>query len=187
MSTQIARLRQQLVDIRTRREQIIQASTKHKLVMLDEEERGLYEAIASVERLESQARHSIPPSQEENDLWEQIRDLMRQEEGILRERMIPEKYVRADALEHFAGDLPKRLEAYKAEEAALEDGALPGPRLIAVRQKLDEEQRTFNTTIRPLCLKGQKLHRIREQIKQLSARRDALKAERESKALASVK
>ena len=185
--SQIAKPRQQLVDIRTRRQQIIHASTKHKLVMLDEEERGLYEAIASVERLESQARHSIPPSQEENDLWEQIRDLMRQEEGILRERMIPEKYVRADAVEHFAGDLQQRVDAFKASTAGLKFNQSHGARVVETRQRLDAEHRDFESKVKPLCLKGQKLHRIREQIKQLSARRDALKAERESKALASVK
>lgn len=187
MASHSEKLRKQLADIRDRRAAVIADSTKKKLERLDEEERSTRDMLESAERVESRAKHSIPPSPEESALWEEIKDLMGREAAILHEKMIPERYVRADSLEHFAGDLKERVEAFEKESSGLKFSQTHGPRVIAKRNELAAEQQNFTTKIKPLCLIGQKLHGIRDQIKTLTERRDAMKAERESQALASVK
>ena len=186
VSSATDRILEQLRDIQTQREAIIEASTARRLERLGKLEAELRESLASLERVESQARQSIPETPEEKTLWLQIRDLMEREAALLHEKRVPERYVRADAAKFFEGDLAQRREAFDKESSGLKFNQTHGPRVIAKRQELENEAQQFATKIRLLCLQGEKLFGIRQQIKELSARRGELKSKRESKALATI-
>lgn len=186
-SKQIEAIRQDLRNLAAARVGFIEQSTAQKLEKLAKEEADLREMLASLERVESQARHSIPPGAAENDLWTQIRRLSDEEASILRQNIVPERYVRADALEHFAGDLKRRRAQLEASSQGMKFNQSHGPRVVAKFDDIAREEHTFATAIKPLCLGGQRLFQIRAEKLILSEQRDALRLERESKGLASVR
>jgi len=172
-----------LVEARTA---IIEQSTARKLERLNKEEAELRELLSSIERVESTAKHSIPPSAEESELWTQIRRLSDEEASILRQRGVPERYVRADALEHFTGDLKQRREQLEASSQGMKFNQTHGPRVVQKFNDLAREEHTFATATKPLCIAGQRIFAIREEKRKLSEQRDALRLAREEKALANV-
>ena len=172
-----------LVEARTA---TIEQSTARKLERFNKEEAELRELLASIERVESTAKHSIPPSAEENELWTQIRRLSDEEASILRQRGVPERYVRADALEYFAGDLKQRREQLEASSQGMKFNQTHGPRVVQKFNDLAREEHTFATATKPLCIAGQRIFAIREEKRKLSEQRDALRLAREEKALANV-
>jgi len=179
-------LKKQLAGLRDVREQIIAASTAKKLQRVEAEEASIREMLASLERVESTAKHSIPPSAEESELWTQIRRLSDEEASILRQRGVPERYVRADALEHFTGDLKQRREQLEASSQGMKFNQTHGPRVVQKFNDLAREEHTFATATKPLCIAGQRIFAIREEKRKLSEQRDALRLAREEKALANV-
>ena len=186
VSKQMSTIRQDLRNLAEGRTAIIEQSTARKLERLAKEEADLREMLASLERVESRAKHSIPPSAEETDLWTQIRRLSDEEASILRQKMVPERYVRADALEHFVGDLKQRREQLEADSKGMKFNQSHGPRVVAKFDDIAREEHTFSTVTKPLCLSGQRLFEIRQQKAELSEQRDELRTAREEKALANV-
>ena len=180
------KIREQLEALKAKRLEIIENSTAKKLERLAAEEADLRESLQSIERVESRAKNSIPPSAEENDLWTEIRRLSDEEASILRQKMVPERYVRPDALEHFSGELKRRREELEASSSGLKYNQTHGPRVVAKFEELQRDEHSFTTAIKPVCIAGQRLFQIREKKQELSARRDALKTEREAKALATI-
>ena len=180
------KIRKQLRNLAEARQAIIAQSTATKLEKLSTEESNLRAALADLEREESRAKHSIPPSADENELWTQIRRLSDEAASIQRQRMVPERYVREDALEYFAGDLRQRREALESDSAGLKFNQTHGPRVVAKFDDIAREEHTFATVTKPICLAGQRLFEIREEKRKLSEQRDALRLAREEKALASV-
>ena len=128
MTLKSDRIREQLRDIQIRREQIIAESTRMQLERLQTEERELRAALESLERVESRARHAIPPSAEESALWKEIRELMETQAGILRERPVPEKYIRPDAVEFILGDFKERRAKLQEWYKSLRGNQSAGPR-----------------------------------------------------------
>lgn len=186
MTLKSERIREQLRDIQIRREQIIAESTKAKLTALEQEERELRAALESLERVESSARHAIPPSDAEKALWREIRELMETQAGILRERPVPEKYVRPDAVEFIMGDFKERRAKLQEWYSSLRGNQTAGPRYVAEKNALDQEEENFNSRLKPLCLAGVRLFEIRQKIEKLSDKREKLKAAREAAGLATV-
>lgn len=180
-------LQKQLAGLRDVREQIIAASTAKKLERVDSESARLRAELAEAERIENSAKHSIPPSAEENDAWTQIRRLSDEEASILRHKMVPERYVRADALSFFAGDLKQRRADLEANKASLKPNQWQGPRAAATFDELQAAEHRWAAVTMPICVAGQRLFAIREEKQKLSEQRDALRLEREEKALAGVR
>ena len=186
MASKLEALRQRLKALAEARESIISESTAKKLERLALEESQLRETLESMERVESRAKHSIPPSAEEGELWKEIRRLSDEEAGILHQHRVPEKYIRADAVEHFAGDLKQRREEQEAGSQGMKANQNHGPRIMAKFDELASDEQTFLTKLKPLCLVGVRLFEIRQQKAELSAQRDELKAAREAAGLAAV-
>ena len=187
MTLKSDRIREQLRDIQIRREQIIEEITrKNELERLQTEELELRAALESLERVESRARHAIPPSAEESALWKEIRELMETQAGILRERPVPEKYIRPDAVEFILGDFKERRAKLQEWYKSLRGNQSAGPRYIAEKNALDQEEENFNARLKPLCLAGVRLFEIKQKIETLSAKRNELKAAREAAGLATV-
>ena len=188
MSTlnQIQKVKQQIVDLREARGQIIAASTVEKLKRLDSEASGLREMLASLERVQSSATSNATPSEEETALWAEIRELGDREINIQREKLVPEKFIRADALAFFQGDLKARRATLEKNTAGMKYNQSHGPRILDQLSAMQDEEENFATRVKPLALAGQKIHGLREKKRELLARRDELKAQRESKILANV-
>lgn len=187
VSKQMEALRQSLKSKIEERAPIIKQSTAALLEQNEKEQAELREMIASLERVENSTKHSIPPSAEENDAWTQIRRLSDEEASILRHKMVPERYVRADALEYFAGDLKKRRADLEANKASLKPNQWQGPRAAATFDELQAAEHRWAAVTMPICVAGQRLFAIREEKQKLSEQRDALRLEREEKALAGVR
>lgn len=183
----IQRIREQLAELRTQREEVVQASTEKKLERLREQESSLLESLASLERVQSNATSNAAPSEEETRLWNQIRENMDQEQGIInRVGSLPVKYIRADALEYFGGQLRARREEIDAQLEGIESYQRMGSRLREEVDALEADERAFPAKHKPFCIAGEKVHALRTERSELSAKRDALKAERESKILATA-
>ena len=186
-SKQIEAIRQELRNLAEGREAILSQSTARKLERLDTEMTRLQAELGEVERVENSAKHAIQPSAEENELWTQIRRLSDEEASILRQRGVPERFVRADALEHFAEALKQRRTSLEASSGGLKSNQKHGPRTLAEFNALQAEEQTFLKTIAPVCRDGQRLAAIRQQKLKMSEQRDTLRLEREEKALAGVR
>ena len=187
MSTlnQIQKTRQQLVDLREAREQIVSASTAEKLKRLDSEAADLREMLASLERVQSSVVSNNPPSAEESELWSEIREIGDREQGILRDQLVPSQFIRPDALEHFEGELKSKRVALEQATQGMKYSSY-GPRIRTQFNELENAENTFATRVKPLCLAGEKLFKLREKKRELLARRDELKAQREQKILANA-
>ncbi len=86
-----------------------------------------------------------PNQKKRNHSGGQIRELMEREAGILRERTLPEKYVRPDAIEFFKGDLEKRIREHEENSRGLKFNQSHGPRVLVERQQLEAERQSFHT------------------------------------------
>ena len=181
------KIRNQLKNLVEGRAAILSQSTFEKLKRLDSEVTRLQAELSEAERVENSAKHSIAPSSEETQAWAKIRELMEREAGILREKLIPEKFIRVDSQRHFSGDIEQRISDFEKRNAGLTFNQTHGPRVQSERQSLEAERQAFATKIKPLCIAGEKVASIRHEIAELSARRDALRLEREEKALAGVR
>lgn len=181
-------IRERLHDLKNRREAILEASTARKLAKLESEEAELRQALTEAERAESLAKKSAPPSDEEADLWREIRGLMDQEQDVLRRAggSIPQRFIRADSVEHFTSELASQRQAFELKTAELQSHQKMGRRLVEESNRLDHLERQFPQTILPLCRAGERLFSLRQKRTELSNRRDALRREREAAALASI-
>ena len=185
-SNQLQKLRQQQNALVEACQEIIEQSTAEKLKRNHAEQAKLRESIESLERIENRAKHSIPPSAEEQALWTEIRRLSDEEAGILHRQRVPEKFIRPDALEFFQGDIAARREKLETQSRGLKFNQSAGPRYIAELNEIREEESSFATRVKPVCQAGIRLFEIRQQKAELSTQRDELKAAREAAGLATV-
>lgn len=179
-------IKQQIDEVRKQRQAVIEASTKHKLEQLQSREHQLNKQLFEIEQEQSRILSNLKPTDEEVRLWDEIKDLMEQEADQMRKLMIPEQYIRADALEHFEAPIIAKRKEIDAIKAGYAEHQKAGSRLWDEIAKLETEERVFRMKIRPVCIAGQKVFSIREKIKNLSEQRNAIKAKREAEALASI-
>ena len=183
--SQKEKLRASLASLQTERAAIIEASTAERLKKNAAEIADVQAMLDSVLRLESNAVSNAPASEQEKELWVEIRELGDREQGIIRDQSIPERYIRPDATEFFEGDLKTRRLALEEAHSGQSFSSM-GPRLLEKFTSLKSEENLFATRIKPLCESGQKLHKIRQRKNLLLKQRDELRAEREAKILATV-
>lgn len=180
-------LREQLRDLNARREAIVEESTARKLARLESEEANLRAMLLQAERDESTAKSASPQSDEESQLWEEIKELMSQEATVIREfGSLPTKFVRADAVAFFRKELDDQRQQFDAKTAGLQSHQSMGPRLIEEGNRIADLERRFPSTIQPLARAGEKVFKLRAKRTELSARRDALRQAREAAAIASL-
>jgi len=183
--SQKEKLRASLASLQTERAAIIEASTAERLKKNAAESADIQAMLDSVLRLESNTISNAPASELEKELWAEIRDLGDREQAVLREQAIPEKYIRVDALVHFEGDLKNRRLALDESTAGMKYSSM-GPRIRTQFGDLENSEANFATRIKPLCESGQKLFSLRQKKNALLKQRDELRAERESRILATV-
>ena len=183
--TQKEKLRASLAELQAQRAQIIEQSTIERLKKNAAEVADVQAMLDSVLRLESNAVSNAPASPEEVELWAEIRELGDREQAVLRDASIPERYIRPDALLHFEGDLKTRRLALEESTTGMKYSSM-GPRIRTQFGDLENSEANFATRVRPLCVAGQKLHSLRQKKNALLKQRDELRAERESKILATV-
>jgi len=185
VKSQKEKLRASLAELQAQRAEIISQSTAEKLKKNAAEISDVQAMLDSVLRLESNAVSNAPASELEKELWAEIRELGDREQAVLREQAIPEKYIRPDALLHYEGDLKTRRLALEEATAGMKYSSM-GPRIRTQFGDLENSEANFATRVRPLCVAGQKLHSLRQKKNLLMKQRDELRAERESKILATV-
>lgn len=181
-------LREQLRDLNARREAIIEESTARKLARLESEESDLIAMLRQAERDESSAKSASPQSPEESQLWAEIRDIMDQEQDVMRRAggTLPQRYIRPDAVAHFTEELAAQRRKFESETASLQSHQRMGPRQIDESNRLDALERRFPAAILPLCKAGERVFALRQKRTELSARRDGLRQEREAAVMASL-
>jgi len=185
VKSQKEKLRASLAELQAQRAEIISQSTAEKLKKNAAEISDVQAMLDSVLRLESNAVSNAPASELEKELWAEIRELGDREQAVLREQAIPEKYIRPDALLHYEGDLKTRRLALDESTAGHSYSSM-GPRVLEKFTALKSEENLFSSRIKPLCESGQKLFKLRQKKNALLKQRDELRAERESKILASA-
>lgn len=180
-----ARIQQQLADLDADDAKIIAASPATLLQNNATKRAQLQESLAAIQRVEASAVSNSQPSAEEQQLWSEIRDLSEREAGIMRQLTVSERYIRVDAIEHFHRPILEARAKFDGANPPLPSHQKAGARAIATRVELEAMENAWPVT-RKICEAGQRLFAIREQKKELLARREALKAERESRILAQL-
>lgn len=181
-------IKQELADVARQREAIIEASTQMRLQKLATKEQELRAELLDLDQLESSIKSSSQPSDEEQALWLEIRELMDRESSVVQSIRggIPQKYIRPDAVEFYTAELRKQREAFDEKVKGFGHHQKAGPQLIQEETRILELERSFPHTVLPVCKAGQKLFEIRTKRTDLIAQRDALKAKREAAVLAAI-
>lgn len=183
---ELSRVKERLAELPRQREQAREeaAARDHELAT---EEAELRREQSRLEAALSDARRTSEPSAEESRLTSRIVESIHAEQEILKQfrGILPDRYIRADALEHFQGKLKTARDTLEAGRSRLREHQSMSARSRGEWSQLEADERAFPRTKR-MCLGGQKIHAIREQRRELTERRDALTAAREEEILAVV-
>ena len=126
---------------------------------------GLVELEVDLGRQESTVRSKSKPSSKEQKLSAAIVDSMTQERFLITELggILPQKFVRADAMLHFHADLAAKKK--DVDKALLpfrnSETATPGPRLLALQQELEIMQTEWKGKTQKACKVGEKIFKLR--------------------------
>ena len=160
-----AEIKIELLHLAAAREQIVEQSTEKKLERLTLRERELQWEMSEVNRQESTVRSKSKPSSKEQKLSAAIVDSMTQERFLITELggILPQKFVRADAMLHFHADLAAKKK--DVDKALLpfrnSETATPGPRLLALQQELEIMQTEWKGKTQKACKVGENIFKLR--------------------------
>jgi len=159
------KIKNELAKLAAERENIVEASTDRQLEGITLRERELQWALSDVGHQESTVRSKSKPSSKEQKLSAAIVDSMTQERFLITELggILPQKFVRADAMLHFHADLAAKKK--DVDKALLpfrnSETATPGPRLLALQQELEIMQTEWKGKTQKACKVGEKIFKLR--------------------------